>query len=209
MVFVDVMLFCSTAHERTIYTGIFATSPRMYHWYSVTIKVKFCMDHICHHCQKWGRCTFSRSSFHTSKIPNAPFHLKYPIPNAEVTRYGIQILIFAVLSPGKFTHFSGVQSTSLTMWCRTERETNMRFEQTAPLAERPSKGFHPHPPPIHIVLGPFRYKMLNIRLFCVHCKTYSFYRQHTVPKASSGHQIGLFFFLLLNELFYFSFVNAV
>ena len=57
---------------------------------------------------------------------------QYPTPNAEVTKYAIQILIYAALSRDnanidlrrfvsgqrEFTHFSGVISTSLNIrWC--------------------------------------------------------------------------------------------
>ena len=100
----------------------------------------------------------------------------------------------------EFNHFSGVQSTSLKIWWSTKRETNTRFEQAAPLAERPSKGFHRIRPYSHC-FGSITYKMLNICSFCVHCKTYSFYRQYTVPRASSGHQSGPFFFLLSSPSF--------
>ena len=88
--------------ERSIYTGIFATLYHLYHQ-SALIKYQFCFEGTARDHGSYlsplpqvAVVYFFQAGifFHTSKIPNAPSHLKYLIPNAEDTKTAIPTKLY-------------------------------------------------------------------------------------------------------------------
>ena len=88
--------------KRSIYTGIFATLYHLYHQ-SALIKYQFCFEGTARAHGSYSSSLpqvavvyFFQAGifFHTSKIPNAPSHLKYLIPNAEDTKTAIPTKLY-------------------------------------------------------------------------------------------------------------------